>query len=254
MRVKNLKPNPAVEKYVERILVIEHDQVITPFSLPLFANGQPTLLFKSTKGTIGNSTASYLTLFGQTIIPETLQLFENFTLISYFFKPHSLLSIFGAAPTQLTDHPIDLDQLAPKKTYELEQRLLNADTIDKMVSLLDNFITYLISQSKPDNSIITYAATKIAQDPSKEILVHLQNELHITERTFQRTFEKNIGIAPNVYRRVCQFNAAFQQLNHRKFSKLSDIAYKNGYSDQSHFIRAFREFTHLTPNIYLNQA
>jgi AraC-like DNA-binding protein len=123
-----------------------------------------------------------------------------------------------------------------------------------MITLLDSYISNLISKSKEDNPIITHATTKIARYPSKEVLMHIQKELHITERTFQRVFEKNIGIAPNVYRRICQFNNAFQQLNNRKFNKLSDIAFHNGYSDQSHFIRAFKEFTQLAPNIYLNQA
>ena len=75
--------------------------------------------------------------------------------------------------------------------------------------------------------------------------------MHVTERTFQRMFEKNIGISLNLYRRVCQFNSAFQQLNNRHFSRLSDLAFLNGYADQSHFVRSFKEFTHLLPTEYL---
>jgi AraC-like DNA-binding protein len=64
-------------------------------------------------------------------------------------------------------------------------------------------------------------------------------------------FESNVGISPRLYKRICQFDAAFQQLNRRKFAKLSDIAYQNGYADQSHFIRSFKEFTNITPKEYL---
>ncbi|MEO5891901.1 MAG: helix-turn-helix domain-containing protein [Ferruginibacter sp.] len=76
--------------------------------------------------------------------------------------------------------------------------------------------------------------------------------MHLTERTFQRKFEKNIGIAPNLYRRICQFNAAFQQLNNRHYQKLSGIAFQNGHADQSHYVRSFKEFTNLLPTDYLN--
>lgn len=252
MKVENLKPNDKIAEYVERILVIENYQIATPFSLPLFANGLPTLLFKSTKGTIGNSSNTYLTLFGQTILPETLTFTEDFTLIAYFFKPYSLLSIFGVTAQELTDKPIDLKLLAPKKTIKLQEQLLNSDTIENRIILLDNYISNLIANSKSDCPIIKYAANKIASNPSKEVLILVQKELHITERTFQRMFEKNIGIAPNLYRRVCQFNSAFQQLNNRNYLKLSDIAFKNGYADQSHYIRSFKEFTNLTPKDYLN--
>jgi len=60
-----------------------------------------------------------------------------------------------------------------------------------------------------------------------------------------------VGVAPNLYRRICQFNTAFVQLNRRRHQKLSDIAFQNGYADQSHYIRSFKEFTHITPSEYL---
>lgn len=252
MQVKNLKPGDKIAQYVERILVIENYQITSPFSLPLFANGLPTLVFKSTKGAIRNSSTTHLTLFGQPILPEALTFTEDFTLIAYFFKPYSLLSLFGVQARELTDKPIDLNLLVPQKTTRLQEQLLNAGTTENMIGLLDNYIFNLISNANGDCPIIKYAATKIAGHPSKEALIRVQKELHITERTFQRMFEKNIGLAPNLYRRICQFNSAFQQLNNRKYFKLSDIAFENGYADQSHYIRSFKEFTNLTPNDYLN--
>ncbi len=252
MKVRNLKPNDRIAAYVERILVIENYQITRPFSLPLFANGLPTLLFKSTKGTIGNSYTSNLTLFGQTVLPEAITFTEDFTLIAYFFKPYSLLPIFGVTAQELTDKPIDFNLLSRQKTIELQEQLLNAESVEMMISLLDNYISTLINNAKNDSLIIKYAADKIALNPSKEALILAQKELHITERTFQRLFENNIGIAPNLYRRVCQFNSAFQQLNNKNYHKLSDIAFENGYADQSHYIRSFKEFTNLTPKDYLN--
>jgi AraC-like DNA-binding protein len=252
MKVKNLKPSDKIAEYVERILIIDNYQITKPFSLPLFANGLPTLLFKSAKGKIGNSYTSNLTLFGQTIFPETINFTEDFTLVAYFFKPYALISLFGVTANELTDKPIDLNLLAPQKTIKLQEQLLNALTIENMVVLLDNYVFNLISNSKNDLPVIKYATNKIVSNPSKEILLQTQKELHFTERTFQRMFEKNIGIAPILYRRVCQFNSAFQQLNTGKYSKLSDLAFENGYADQSHYIRSFKEFTKLTPKEYLN--
>jgi AraC-like DNA-binding protein len=252
MKVKNLIPGHRIAKYVERILVIESDQTITPFLLPLFANGSPTLVFNSVKGIIKNNRTTNLTLFGQTILPETLAFTEQFTLIAYFFKPYSIQPIFGVLARELTDRPIDLDLLAPKKSNSLREQLLNAGTTDDMIVLLDNYISGLITDAKNDCPIISYAANAIAQNTSANVLALIRKDLYITERTFQRMFEKNIGISPNLYRRACQFNTAFQQLNNRRFDKLSDIAFKNGYADQSHYIRSFKEFTNLTPKDFLN--
>jgi AraC-like DNA-binding protein len=120
-----------------------------------------------------------------------------------------------------------------------------------MIALLDNYIFSLTTKIKTDVQIIKYAVEKIASAPSKKNLVEVQQELYMTSRTFQRMFEKNIGIIPTQYRRISQFDAAFRQLRKLQFKNLTDISFNNGYADQSHFIRAFKEFTSITPKEYL---
>lgn len=252
MKVKNLTPHPRIAEYVERILVIETSTITTAFSLPLFANGLPTLVFKSVKGTIRNSYTSHLTLFGQTILPEVINFTEGFTLIAYFFKPYSLQTLFGVPAPQLTDKPVDLNLLKRSNVAGLQEQLLNYDSVEDRINQLDNYICNLIAAAKKGSTIIKYATARIGQNSSKKILGLVQRELCITERTFERLFEKNIGVSPNLYRRICQFNKAFHQLNNRSFYKLTDIAFANGYTDQSHFIRSFKEFTNITPKDYLN--
>ena len=252
MKVRNLTPNDKIAAYVERILIIENNQIISPFALPLFANGSPTLVFNSVRGRIKNNTTTNLTLFGQTVLPEALTFAEDVTLIAYFFKPYSLFSIFRVTGKELTDKPVDLNLLLPKKTTRFQEQLLNAGSIENRISLLDNYIFDLITVAQSDCPIIKYATTIIAHNSSAEVLSLVQKDLYVTQRTFQRMFEKQIGISPNLFRRIRQFNSAFQQLNNRNFDKLSDIAFRNGYADQSHYIRSFKEFTNLTPNEYLN--
>lgn len=251
MNVTQPKPASRIADYVERILVIDGASITTSFALPLFANGTPTLLFLSTKATLNNNTTNYLTLFGQTVFPTTLKIKDNFTLIAYFFKPYALLSLFGVAARELTDNPIDLNLLDHGHVNELKEKLLHAPSAEAMLLLLDDYIFSLITKVKTESQLIRYATAIIAHNPSKESLAAVQNELYVTERTFERIFHKDIGLSPNQYRRICQFNTAFQQLNNRRFLKLTDIALENGYADQSHFIRAFKEYTHITPKEYL---
>jgi AraC-like DNA-binding protein len=244
-------PNSKVSEFVQGILVLEDHNLVKPLVLPLFANGTPTLLFLTTKGKISNG-SNYLTLFGQTVFPDTLTLEGNYTMIAYFFKPYSLVSLFGVSAHELTDNPIDLNLLSPATTRQLQEQLLNAASTTEMLSLLDEYIFNLITRIKSEIQVVRFATNAIANNHDKDVLVRVQKELCVTERTFQRIFEKNVGISPNQYRRVCQFNAAFQQLQRRKFRNLTDLAFENGYADQSHYIRAFKEFTNITPSEYLN--
>jgi len=248
MKVFYKRPPDKVSEYVQGILVIENDHVTTPFYLPLFANGTPTLLFHTAKGQLRKS-LNYLTLFGQTIIPDNLQIRDNFTLVAYFLKPYSLTSLFGISAQELTDKPVDFN-LLPQKT-DLQEQLLNANTTSQMILLLDNYIFSLASKIETDLRSIKYATAKIFDNPTKTILSQIQEDIGITERTLQRMFEKSVGVSPNQFRKIHQFNRAFCQLNNRQFQSLSDIAYNNGYADQSHYIRAFKEFTNITPKEYL---
>ena len=225
--------------------------VITPFLPTLYANGFPTLIFQTVKGKI-KSYSTHLILFGQTVRPETLNLQDNFTLIAYFFKPFALSPLFGVSAQELTDNPIELNLVDYSKIATLKEQLLHASSTREMLTLIDQYIFSLLVRAHWDLRIIKFATDSILKNPDPAILKSVQNRLCLTERTFQRLFENQVGISPNQYRRICQFNAAFQQLRYRKFENLADIAFENGYADQSHYIRSFKEFTDIRPTDYLN--
>jgi AraC-like DNA-binding protein len=251
MKAYYLKPTDKISEYVQEILVLENHWAMTSFVLPLFANGMPTLLFQTAKGQIKNN-SNYLTLFGQTVFPETLTVNDNFTLIAYFLKPHSLVSLLGVSAQELTDNPIDLNLLSHCKAARIQEQLLNATSTTQMLELLNDYLFSLTTKIKANTDLIIYATNKIVQNPNNKILREVQNELYITERTFQRMFERNVGVSPNQFRRICQFNNAFQQLNRDRSKSLAEITFRNDYADQSHFIRAFREFTNVTPTEFLS--
>ena len=247
MNVTYRKPNDRLSEYVQDIFVIEHYHVTVPFCLPLFANGTPTLLFHTAQGQFKKN-SGYLTLFGQTILPDKLQIKDNFTLIAYFLKPYSLVSLFGISAQDLTDKPVDFNLVSKG----LQEQLLNSNTTSEMIIVLDQHIFSLIQKNNKDKPLIKYAAERIFKNPTRYILSEIQKDICVTERTLQRMFENNIGVSPGQFRKIHQFNRAFRQLNNRQFQNLSDIAYDNDYADQSHYIRAFKEFTNITPKEYLH--
>lgn len=238
-----------VSEYVKGILVIENYQNIRPFTLPLFANGTPTLVFQTAKGKIKNQ-FNHLTLFGQTVLPDQLFIKGEFTLIAYFLAPHSLPGLFGIQASELTDNPIDLTLLSQNSV--LQEQLLNTKALTDQLFILDDYIIALSKKVKKDTEKIIYATEIISQNPFGKVLSQVQKELYVTERTFQRLFENNVGVSPGLFRRISQFNKAFQQLNNRQFLNLSDVAFDNSYADQSHYIKSFKEFTSITPTDYIS--
>lgn len=66
-----------------------------------------------------------------------------------------------------------------------------------------------------------------------------------------RVFRRCTGLAPHAYQLDCRINKARQLL--RAGAHLADLAQQLGFNDQSHFQRAFRQRTSITPGEYQRQ-
>mgnify|MGYP001375902518 CR=1 FL=1 len=253
MPAHSFLPPPSIAAYVSSILVFDHPGFNKEFTLPLYANGTPTLVFHSTRAVRQQSSVSHLSLYGQWIKPDELRLEPGFQFIAYFLHPVFPRSLFGIKASELTNECIELNQIKQAKAIRLEEQLLNASSLNERLDLINNFILRLIQGKKKENPKVAYATRQLQKANDPKALKKIQNELNTTERSLQRLFESYVGVSPKMFKRICQFHAAFQQINRLQFSSFTELAYSHDFADQSHFIRVFKEFTGLTPKEYVKR-
>ena len=247
-------PPKPIADYVRTVLILEGFSESDTADLPIFTNGMSALFCKTEKDESGNENIIQLALFGKSVPEEHWTVNTNETIIAYFFKPFALASMFNMNASKLLTSPIDLDNWHAHKTNALKTQLIYAPSTSRKIEVLDNLLIQQLQQHKRECEIIKYATDQIMLDPGTEILSEMLSKLDLNERTFQRIFKKYVGVTPNQYRRICQFQLSFYQLRSKDFNKLTDIAYASGFADQSHFIRSFKEFTQITPNDYLKSG
>jgi AraC-like DNA-binding protein len=245
------KPHLLLSEYVRTVLILEGFSQSYVEQLPLVTNGMPALLCRTEKDSTGNENILQLTLFGKSTTADSWTINDNTTIIAYFFKPFALSTLFNVSAKKLIEDTLDFSNWSPHKTNALRTQLMHSGSTIRKTEVLDNLLIHQLQQNNKECEIIKYATDEIMCNPGTEILSAILNKLDINERTFQRAFKKYVGITPNQYRRICQFQVSFEQLRGKGFNKLTDIAYDNGFADQSHFIRSFKEFTQITPNDYL---
>jgi AraC-like DNA-binding protein len=248
------KPDKLISASVRTVLLVQSSHDATSDKLPAFTNGMPTLLCKTQKEEGGFDRVVTLTLFGGTVPDNYWQLNNASTIIAYFFKPFALTTLFKVASKRIAKNPLDLSDWSPHRYNALQTQLAYADTAVMKLEVVNNLIVQLQKENQELIHIIQHATEKIMNSPSNEILPEILTDLRLNERTFQRTFKRYVGVTATHFRRICQFQSSFEQLRSRQFEKVSDVAFDNGFADQSHFIRSFKEFTETTPNDYLNNG
>jgi AraC-like DNA-binding protein len=171
------------------------------------------------------------------------------------FQPHALKSVFGIDADELNSACLDLNNMSNKKQGKLSELLLNAPSVDDQVKILSFFLVDKIkSNNTQDDQSIRHAVNQIIRTSGNVSLRELQDQLKLSERSLERKFRQTVGISPKLFSRICRFQQSLDQMRQSKYDKLSDLAYANEYSDQSHFIRVFKEFTGFSPLEFKKQA
>lgn len=249
-------PEPALRPYVKYIRVLRCGGQGQSFRF--FADGCPGVIFhRSGKpleaGESREVTAPFF-LYGQTVRPIDLVTEGSSTLLVFYFYPHVLRGVFGFNAQEITDACVDLSLLPVAPGMRMAERLQESDSMHHDIGLISGYLLQLIAlQKKEVDGVLQYAVTHLLRSKGEKSLRSLHKELCMTERTFERRFSQYIGVSPRMFSKICRFQASLNQLKESRYDKLSDVAFENGYTDQSHFIRTFREFTGFSPLEFTKQ-
>ncbi len=99
--------------------------------------------------------------------------------------------------------------------------------------------------------VITKACVEvIVQSQGQLDVVELADKMNVNRRNIERRFTSVIGMSPKQLSRVIRLQATLKMLEQKKFTSLTSLAYENGYYDQAHFIKDFKEFTGISPKSF----
>ncbi len=222
------------------------------------ADGCPGLIFQqSDSGTFyqENKELPDLLLYGQTTKYTELHVTGTICSIGVCCYPHALKSVFGLNADELTNSCLDLDILSASRDFYLAERLGNTPSLTEKIAVIAAFLFKQINEnSTPADEVTHFALSQIIASGGSIPLKDLQQQLQLTERSFERRFKQGVGISPKLFSRICRFQNSLKQLKSNNYSKLSDIAFEHDYADQSHYIRAFKEFAGFSPYQYQKKS
>ena len=66
----------------------------------------------------------------------------------------------------------------------------------------------------------------------------------------ERKFISVVGMSPKQLSRIVRMQSTLKMLEQKNFASLTSLAHENGYYDQAHFIKDFKEFTGMSPKLF----
>ena len=131
-------------------------------------------------------------------------------------------------------------------------RLHQTESTAEVVEILAQYFSQLLRHAASNPDYRVRLATNLILKASGQIgMKKVRETLGVSERTLERNFHQEIGVTPKQFARIVQFRSAMTAMTDADYVKLTDVGYESGYSDQSHFIRSFKDYTGRTPRQFL---
>ncbi len=166
------------------------------------------------------------------------------------FHQAGLFPILKSPLDELADKTINLDDILTRFTDDIMEKAALADSDLDILKIIENKIVDLLDISLMPDKRIYNLINVCSSDENLNINDFCENT-GINRRTFERIFNKYIGVSPKLFMRINRFQKTIKELN--QTSLLTSIAYDNNYFDQTHFIKDFKSFMGSTPTEFLNK-
>ncbi len=163
---------------------------------------------------------------------------------------HRFTPIPGA---ELRDRVLSAGQLWGRAGAELSGRFGEAETLDERLALLQSFLVSRLERAAPDPLVEKAMALLYRRDAPLAIRT-LAEKLHLGRRQLERRFMALAGQSPGELRSLSRFQHTVRKLMLDGSAAPLETALAQGYYDQAHFIRDFRQLAGVTPRQYLADA
>jgi AraC-like DNA-binding protein len=189
-------------------------------------------------------------VFGQITTYLEIAPTGNSGIIAARFLPEGLAPFLSIPVSALEGKAVDMYTLFGEKGKTLEEEILNARDTKQRLQLIESFLLSLLEQPQTIDTITKACVEAIIQSQGQLGMTELADQVNINRRNMERRFASVIGISPKQLSKVVRLQATLRMLEQKKFSSLTSLAYENGYYDQAHFIKDFREFTGMSPKSF----
>ena len=255
-------PISPLDKYIECIFYYEG---LSPAHLMdrFLPDGNTELIFDLTENmqyiydneTLAEIQACQRTwLSGVRTQPITIPSGRGSKMLIVAFKKGKAYPFYPLPMNEITNLVLGAELIFGKDILDFRERLLAAPSIDRMFLLVETFLIRQAGDSLVSDIVsncVEYALASIINRPTRLSLQQLSDQIGYSQKHFISLFKKQVGVPPSQYMKIMRFQKTILEIENADPIDWSQIALRNGFYDQAHFIHDFRNFSGYTPSKYL---
>jgi AraC-like DNA-binding protein len=174
---------------------------------------------------------------------------ERIVEVGVYLLPAQARHFIETPACELTDRILPLADLWGRAGVSLEASIGEARNDDERVGRLELALIGRLKASASRGSAVNVSALAafVQQRHGAVGLIELADSAGVTRQHLGRMFQAEIGVPPKLFCRLARFRAALAYAARDVKNDGAGMAAELGYTDQSHMIAEFREFSGLTP-------
>lgn len=172
--------------------------------------------------------------------------------IGAVLRPGAAQLLIGAPAVLFSERHTPLEDVwGAAAVAELRERLWAAGSAARRLAIFEAALAARLPRLRGIDPLIARAVAGLETGLSVGRVVAASGHSH---RHFARYFTESVGLRPKIFGRLRRFGQVLERLAKSDDASLADLAAEQGYADQAHFNREFRDFSGLSPSAYRRLA
>lgn len=172
---------------------------------------------------------------------------NSFNYIGVRFLPTMFPQLFNANASELSNRFEKLDAVIPKTASFIVDSFSTGQKLEQIKNLFDKYFLECVSGATFDNDNRLYAAIHIILKNFGVLNVETDLNTGISQRQLRRLFEFYIGDTAKTFSKVVRFQSILRAKPSTQSLRGNKLFFNQGYYDQAHFIKEFKNFYGATP-------
>ncbi len=165
------------------------------------------------------------------------------------FRPGTAGELLGVPMSELLDQHVPLDALWGARGQLLQERLASSAEPAAAFEVMERELLARLQRPLLIHPAVAYTLASAGIAVKAGGIERVRERTGYSHRRFIELFRAAMGLAPKQYFRIKRFGSVVERLA-RGQNRLADLAASEGYADQAHLTREFRELAGIAPTSF----